>query len=210
MPNGPYRIARQQHLGAMFDQLQDLGLLTWSFDLEYPPGRTTSTAVYWVTESGQRTRKLGTKQAEDLALRLCGQVDILWLPVPHPGGESERAETERKIEAMRRGVRPGEASTATPVHPIEPVPFDLATYPELQRRRRDEPSDDRSAQTFRVACRCVELGLHDGQIKWFLADYPPFLDKYGRRTGADRELDRVVAKAREEARQDRGPEAGRP
>jgi hypothetical protein len=199
MPRRPYHIARQEHLGDVLDRLQDLSLITWKWDYEVRKGRESGSAVYWVTEPGRRRRKLDTKRAEELALRLCQQESIVWLAVPHPGGETQRAETLRKIEDLQRGIHPAEASTAGQIHPIEPVPFDLAPYPELQRRLDDEPSGDRSAQTFSAACRCVELGLHDGQVKWFLAQYPPLLDKYGGRAGgADRELDRVVAKARKD------------
>jgi hypothetical protein len=151
---------------------------------------------------------LGTKQAEDLAVRLCQRENIVWLPVPHPGGEADLAETRRKIEVLRQGTQPNEMGAATQIQPIEAIPVDLPTYPELQRLRNAVPGGNRSAQTFRVASRCVELGLNDGQIKWFLADYPPFVDKYGGRAGADRELDRVVAKVREDARQDRSPRSG--
>ena len=198
MPRSPYRIARQEHLGDMLDRLQGLGLLTWKWDYEVRKGRESGSAVYWVTEPGRRRRKLDTKRAEELAVGLCQQENIVWLPVPYPGGETHRAETLRKIEELQQGIQPTETSTATQVHPIKPLPFDLATYPELQRRLHDEPSRDRSAQTFRVACRCIEIGLRDGQIKWFLAQYPPLLDKYRGRTGADRELDRVITKARED------------
>jgi len=183
----------------MLDQLQSLGLLTWKWGYEVRQGHETGSAIYWVTEPGRHTQKLDTKRAEELALKLCKQEGIVWLPVPHPGGETLRAETLRKIEELKRGIRPTETSTTAQFHPIKPVPFDLAAFPELQRRLHDEPSGDRSAQTFGAACRCVELGLHNGQVKWFLAQYPPFLDKYGGRTGADRELDRVVTKAREDA-----------
>lgn len=200
MARSPYRIARQEHLGDMLDRLQRLGLLTWRWDYEVRKGRGTGSAIYWVTEPGQRMRKLDTKQAEELALRLCKQESIVWLAVPNPGGETQRDETLRKIEQLQRGIQPADAAAAPQSQPIEPVPFDVASYPELQQRLHDEPSGDRSAQTFRAACRGFELGLHAGQVKWFLAQYPPLLDKYGGRAGgADRELDRVVTKAREDS-----------
>jgi hypothetical protein len=199
MPKHPYRIARQEHLGNMLDQLQSFGLLTWAWDYEIRPGRETGSAIYWVTEPGQGKHKLDTRRAEELTLRLCHQQGIVWLPVPPPGGKTQLAETLRKIEALKQGTRSAEATTATQVRPIEPEPFDLTAYPELLQRIHDEPSGDRSAQTFSATCHCIELGLRDGQAKWFLAQYPPFLDKYEGRSDADRELDRVVAKAREEA-----------
>jgi len=131
--------------------------------------------------------------------KLCKQQGIIWLPVPSPGSETQRTETLRKIKEIKQGIQLTEASAAAQVIPITSVPFDLATYPGLQQRLQDEPNGDRSAQTFGTAIYCFELGLSSGQTKWLLSFYPPFLDKYRGRTDADRELDRVVAKARENA-----------
>jgi hypothetical protein len=191
MPRKPYRVARQEHLGDMLDHLESLDLLTWGWDYNDEDRR----AIYWVTEQGRATQKLDTRRAEELALKLCGQQGIVWLPVPQPGGKTQRTETLRRIEELKQGFQPTEASTAERIHPIGPVPIELAAYPELQQRHQDKPTGDRSAQTFGAAVRCFELGLSSGQAKWFLALYPPFLDKYKWRTDADRELDRVVAKA---------------
>lgn len=192
MARSPYRIARQEHVGDMLDELQDLGLLDWYWDYE------NSSAVYWVTESGRSIRKLGTKQAEKLVLKLCKQQAIVWLPVPPPGGADQRATTLRKMAELR-GIPATEASAPVQFGPIATVSFDLAAYPGLSERLHDEPTSNRSAQTYRVARQCVELGLSDGQIKWFIAQYKPFLDKYRGRTDADRELDRVIGRAREDA-----------
>jgi hypothetical protein len=189
MARSPYHIARQEHLGDMLDELQARGLLAWEWDYEVRPGRDTGSAVYWVTELRQRRRKLDTKRAEDLAVRLCNQHGIVWLPVPHPGGEIQRTATLRRIEALKQGASFEGAITATRLRRIEPEPFDLTAHPELQQRLSDEPDSDRSAQTFDAARRCIALGLSDGQAKWFLTQYPPHLDKYGERPGADRELD---------------------
>lgn len=97
MARPPYHIARQEHLGDILDQLQGLGLLTWEWDYE------NRSAIYWIIEPGQQRRKLGTRQAEVLAEALCRQQGIAWLPVPPPGGETQRAETLLKIEELRRG-----------------------------------------------------------------------------------------------------------
>jgi hypothetical protein len=183
----------------MLDELQTRGLLAWEWGYEVRPGRDTGSAVYWVTEPGQRRRKLDTRRAEELALKLCNQQGIVWLPVPHPGGETQRAETLRRIEALKQGTSFEGAATATRFRPIDPEPFDLTAHPELQQRLSDEPDSDRSAQAFDAARHCVALGLSDGQTKWFLSQYPPYLDKYAGRPDADLELDRVVAKAREVA-----------
>src|SRR6266511_4061999 len=74
MPKSPYRIARQEHLGNMLDHLQGLGLLTWEWGYE------SHSAVYWVTEIGHQIRKLDTRRAELLALKLCKHQGIIWLP----------------------------------------------------------------------------------------------------------------------------------
>lgn len=191
MAKSPYRIARQEHVAGMLDELQELGVLVWHWDYE------NSSAIYWVTKSGHDRRKLGTKQAEALVGELCQQEGIAWLPVPPPGGEKERAETLRQIAELQ--AKPTAEVGAT-VHfkPIWATPFDLAAYPGLRQCLHDNPSTDRSAQTYRIARDCVDRGLSDGKIKWFVAQYKPFLDKYGGRPDLDRELDRVISKARED------------
>lgn len=155
MARSPYRIARQEHLGDVLDRLQELGLIAWRWDYE------NSSAVYWVTQSGRGQRKLGTKKAEDLVLELCKQQAIVWLPVPSPGGEKQRAETLRKIAELR-GNQSFEATATGHFEPIQAASFDFAAYPGLQQRLHDEPTSDRSAQTYGLARDCVELGLLDG------------------------------------------------
>jgi hypothetical protein len=107
MPNNPYHIARQEHLGDMLDHLRDLGLLAWEWGYE------NRRAIFWVTKTGQTRRKLDTKRAEDLALNLCKQQGIVWLPVPHPGGESQLTETLRKMEEIKQVNRSNGSSTRT-------------------------------------------------------------------------------------------------
>ncbi|MEU6725860.1 hypothetical protein ABZ917_19330 [Nonomuraea wenchangensis] len=138
---------------------------------------------------------LETKRAENLAQRLCDQRGIVWLPVPPPGGEPERARTLRKIEQIKQGLQSTEANYATRIDSVTAIPFDLAAYPELQERLNDESVNDRSAQIFRVACRCMELGLSKGQAMWLPFQYPPFRDKYLQRDDTDRELNRLIARA---------------
>jgi hypothetical protein len=86
----------------MLDHLQSLGLLSWRWDYEVKPGHGSGSAIYWVTEAGRRMRKLDTRRAEQLAMTLCAQQGIVWLPVPSPGGEAQRAETLQKIEELKR------------------------------------------------------------------------------------------------------------
>lgn len=80
----PYRIARQEHLGDMLDELQMRRRLQWRWD--YAEQR----AVYHVREDEGPWRTLDTKRAEQVAQRHCDELGIPWKPVPHPGGESQR------------------------------------------------------------------------------------------------------------------------
>jgi hypothetical protein len=96
MPKTPYHIARQEHLGDMLNRLQSLGELAWEWGYE------NRRAIFWVTESGQRRQKLNTRQAEDFVVELCNQRNIVWLPVPHPGGEQQLAETLLNIERLEQ------------------------------------------------------------------------------------------------------------
>ncbi|MEV4180623.1 hypothetical protein AB0J28_04150 [Streptosporangium canum] len=82
----------------MLDHLASLNLLAWRW------GYKDSRAIYWVTEQGKNPRRLDTKQAEELVLRQCERQGIIWLPIPPPGGETQRSETLRKIEELRRGL----------------------------------------------------------------------------------------------------------
>lgn len=174
----------------MLDQLQDLGLLRWQWDYE------NSSAVYWIARVGQDKRKCGTRQAEDLVVTLCQQEAIIWLPVPAPGGERERAQTERKMAELH-GQRSAEGDAATTPTPITASPFDLSRYPSLRQRLHDEPGGDRSLQVYQMARHCIDVGLSDREIKWFLAHYRPCRDKYGERPGFNHLLDRVIARARD-------------
>lgn len=188
----PYRIARQEHVAEMLDELQDRGLIEWQWDYE------NSSAIYWVRTRGGDRRKLGTKQAETFVEKLCQQEGIVWLPVPPPGGEKQRDETLRRIATLRGETSAQARATAAPLRPPTAVPFDLSAYPRLRQSLHDNPSTDRSAQTYRIARDCVDLGLSDGHIKWFVAQYPPFLDKYAGRPDRARELDRVINRARKD------------
>ncbi|MFI6791871.1 hypothetical protein ACIBG4_31535 [Nonomuraea sp. NPDC050383] len=174
----------------MLDYLATLELLVWQWEYYQPRRR----AIYWVTESGKVVRPLETKRAEILVQRLCDQRGIVWLPVPSPGGELERAETLRRIDQLKQGIQPREADCATQMDSVTAISFDLAAYPELRECLNDEPANDRSAQVFRVACRCMEPGLSKGHAMWLLFQYPPFRDKCLQRDDTDRELNRLIAR----------------
>jgi hypothetical protein len=107
MARQPYRIARQEHLGDMLDRLRDLGLLEWRWDYEYPRGQPGSgRAVYWITLRSEHEEKYDTKRAEVLVQELCDQQDIIWRPVPPPGGEVQREEVERWIAEQEQARAP--------------------------------------------------------------------------------------------------------
>jgi hypothetical protein len=93
MAKPPYKIARQEHVGNMLDELRDRGRLSWRWDYE------GSSAVYYVTLAGHDVRKLDTKAAEQVAQRECDALGIRWKPVPHPGGETQLADTLEWIDA---------------------------------------------------------------------------------------------------------------
>ena len=194
MAKDPYRTARQEHLGDMLDELQQRRLLEWHWAYDTAKKR----AIYCIAQPpGQDKRKFDTRRAEGLAANLCQQQGIAWLPVPNPGGEEERDETLRRMRELSNGRSTGTGrTTQASIPPITSSPVDLDDYPKLRHRLRDVPGDDRSAQTFSAARTCIELGLSDGQVKCFLAQYPPFRDKHGTGHGADRELDRVISAAR--------------
>ncbi|MCE4945189.1 MULTISPECIES: hypothetical protein [Streptomyces] len=98
----PYKIARQEHLGKQLNLLQSRGKLTWRGEFIVPPGRTTTTAVWWITKDGKGERRHETRQAEQLVQRLCDATGIIWEPVPHPGGETQLKETLARITLQER------------------------------------------------------------------------------------------------------------
>jgi hypothetical protein len=85
MARHPYRIARQQHLGEMLDELMSMGRLSWRWDY------ADSRAIYHVALKAQDEQQLDTKAAEQVAQAECDTLGIRWRPVPHPGGESQLA-----------------------------------------------------------------------------------------------------------------------
>src|SRR5262249_52295736 len=84
MARNPYRIARQEHLGDMLDELQRRGRLSWRW--EYDKARHR--AIYWVERQGPSI-PLETQAAEELAQAECDALGIRWLPVPHPAAKTD-------------------------------------------------------------------------------------------------------------------------
>lgn len=96
----PYHIHRQWHLGEFLDELASAGHLQWKWSYK------NSRAEYTVTEPGKTPRLLDTKLAEQLAQRIANREHIIWIPVPHYGGEDKWHETKAKIDAMANGAAP--------------------------------------------------------------------------------------------------------
>jgi hypothetical protein len=91
----PYRIARQEHLASMLDELQRLGRLNWRWDYDEAAHR----AIFAVREPGQDWISLDTRSAEALVQRQCDTLGMRWRPVAHPGGEEQRRAAVAWIEA---------------------------------------------------------------------------------------------------------------
>jgi hypothetical protein len=72
------------------------------------------------------------------------------------------------------------------------VPDNLPRH--LAERAGEEPSGDRSRQTYRLVCAAVEWGLDDGQVLALAIAHRPTVAKYGTRAAA--EVDRILARAR--------------
>ena len=95
----PYRTARQEHLGNYLDSLARRRLLKWRWDYD----SINSRAEYWISCPPSVTAvKLDTRKAEELAVRLAASICEVWLPVRHPGGETQRAEVLREIADLLR------------------------------------------------------------------------------------------------------------
>ena len=88
----PYRLARQEHVGDMLDELARRGRLGWKWDYNFEKSR----AIYRVAIV-DKILVLDTKKAEELVQRECDELGIRWKPVPHPGGQSLRDEVNEWI-----------------------------------------------------------------------------------------------------------------
>jgi len=98
-----YHNARQRHIGNMLDKLQTFGLLSWEWRYDSENHR----AVYLIALTDEPTCTCDTKHAEQIVQRTCNAHKLVWLPVPHPGGESQLRETQRKIAEIERQRRKG-------------------------------------------------------------------------------------------------------
>lgn len=97
MAKPPYHIARQEHIGEALDELQRRGLISWSWHYE------NRRAIYIVREDVEAGTWLDTRSAEALVERLYQRLGVVWFPVPHPGGETQREQTLRRIARARDG-----------------------------------------------------------------------------------------------------------
>lgn len=102
----PYHIHRQWHLGDFLDELQKLGHITWKWSYR------NSRAEYTITEPGKAPLMRDTKSAEAVALRIAKREEIVWIPVPHWGGEDRWEETRATMASMIMGDQPKPWETA--------------------------------------------------------------------------------------------------
>lgn len=97
MAKPPYHTARQEHLAEILDFLSEgrfyvAGLdhqriLYWEWDYDIENRR----AIWKIKFRHQDPwETYDTRAAEDLVMEICEDEGIVWLPVPHPGGEKER------------------------------------------------------------------------------------------------------------------------
>lgn len=100
MARRPYRIARQEHLGDALDHLHRRKRLSWRWEYD----TATSRAQYLITPTGESEQTLETKSAEAMAQRYLDELGVLWMPVPHPGGERQRGGSPKDAREHRRLV----------------------------------------------------------------------------------------------------------
>lgn len=79
----------------MLDRLQELGRLRWRWDYEPPR------AVFHVRVARGEWEIHDTRSTERLVQRECDALGIRWKPIPHPGGEVQRAAVRAWIESGR-------------------------------------------------------------------------------------------------------------
>jgi hypothetical protein len=100
MPNiKPYRLHRTWHLAKMLDVLQANGELTWKYSYD----NENSRALFMITAPDGQSKTLYTRAAEDVAQKLANKLNIVWIPVPHYGGEANWEQTVAQIDAMEKG-----------------------------------------------------------------------------------------------------------
>ena len=86
----------------MLDTLAKRDELTWSYSYD----NARSRALFQVALPGEPSRTLLTKEAENLAQSLTNKLRIVWLPVPHWGGEDKWEKTVAQIDSMKHGELP--------------------------------------------------------------------------------------------------------
>jgi hypothetical protein len=90
----PYKIARQEHLADALDHLQEMGRLRWRWDYD----DTARRAIFHIAmPPDSELSAHDTRSAETIAQGLFDELQVRWRPVPHPGGEDQRAEVQRWI-----------------------------------------------------------------------------------------------------------------
>lgn len=102
MARAPFRIARQEHVGAALDDLVQRGVV-WRWRFEYD--EETGTAYFDITtqkrssELHSFTTRLTTRDAEKFIQARYDELMVRWKPVPHPGGAKHLRETLAWIAA---------------------------------------------------------------------------------------------------------------
>ena len=92
-----YHIARQRHLGAMLDLLQDRDELSWEFVYDNEHRK----AEWHIAIHDGRPELLETRRAEELVQGICDHLGIEWVPVRHPGGEAELKDALRESASRK-------------------------------------------------------------------------------------------------------------
>jgi hypothetical protein len=98
----PYKEHRAWHLANMLDALTAEGELSWKYSYD----REKSRALFSITIPGQQSRTLHTQDAEGVAQKLANKRKMVWIPVPHHGGERQWNETVARIDSMKKGESP--------------------------------------------------------------------------------------------------------
>ncbi|MGW4956448.1 hypothetical protein ACWEPL_04405 [Nonomuraea sp. NPDC004186] len=100
-PMRTYRNGRQRHIGDILNQLAADQLVTWHGEYLYRVGKSSSTALWWISRWGSPAQWYDSREAEELISQVCEDEGIIWEPVQPNYGESERLEAVQRIERRR-------------------------------------------------------------------------------------------------------------
>ncbi|MFE9138041.1 hypothetical protein [Streptomyces sp. NPDC007355] len=99
-----YKNERQRHLADMLTHIQQqVYPLVWRGEYLIPAGKTTTTALWWITLPGQTEEHwYSTSEVEGLVSGICLAKGIIWEPVAAPGGATQVAEALARMDERRR------------------------------------------------------------------------------------------------------------